>query len=162
MAKKRHKDPPSLKELLGGLVAQPPGDLSSPLEGYAYRFTVYLPLLSQGKEVFTEEHIETLDEFFNKRFQGYSATTAEGNPPWYGSWIRPGSEKAVRDKHMLWVVYTAQVEDAKALFQYLKFILELKHVAGQDVVVIEHTTVWLMKAAKPPHLSGLFIQENDG
>src|SRR5436309_1165877 len=66
-----------LKERLDVLLANPPGDLAlENLEGFAYRFTVYLPRLSFGKEVFTRDQLFLLEALFNRRFQGYSATLA--------------------------------------------------------------------------------------
>ena len=46
--------------------------------------------------------------------------------------------------------YTPQVDEAKTFFRYLKSILELKEVANQDIVLIEHTTVWLMEGGLLP------------
>jgi hypothetical protein len=42
------------------------------------------------------------------------------------------------------------VEGAKLFFRQLKSILELKEVAGQDVVLVEHVTVWLMEGGMVP------------
>jgi hypothetical protein len=56
----------------------------------------------------------------------------------------------VIDGHQLFVIYTPQVEEAKTFFHHLKSILELKEVAGQDVVLIEHTAVWLMEGGLLP------------
>ena len=51
---------------------------------------------------------------------------------------------------MVFIVYTPQVDEAKTFFRYLKSILELKEVANQDIVLIEHTTVWLMEGGLLP------------
>lgn len=147
---RKHGNAPELKKLLRALLSQPPGNLAPPLEGYAYRFTLFLPLLSEGKKVFTDEQTSDLGELFNRRFAGYTATTAEGAPPWYGSWLPAGTARPIIDKHMLFVVYSPQVEEAKTFFGYLKSVLQRKDVANQEVVLIEHTTVWLVKALEPP------------
>jgi hypothetical protein len=42
------------------------------------------------------------------------------------------------------------VEAAKTFFRYLKSILELKEIAGQDVVLVEHVAVWLMEGGLLP------------
>lgn len=150
MARKRLTGTERLKELLAVLKTEPPGDLRPALAGYAYRFTLYLPLLSAGKPVFTSAQRDLLADLFHTRFEGYSAATMEGSPPWYGSWLPPGAERPVIDQHMLFVLYTPQVDEAKTFFRYLKSILQLKEVANQEVVLIEHTTVWLMEGGLLP------------
>jgi hypothetical protein len=139
-----------LKELLGVLKTEPPGELRPALAGYAYRFTLYLPLLGEGKPVFTGEQCDLLGDVFHARFAGFSATSVEGSPPWYGSWLPPGAAKPVIDRHMLFVIYTPQVDEAKTFFRYLNSILQLKEVANQEVVLVEHTVVWLMEGGLLP------------
>jgi hypothetical protein len=56
----------------------------------------------------------------------------------------------VIDRHQLFVVCTPQVEEAKTFFRDLKSILVLKEVAGQEVVLVEHTVVWLMEGGLLP------------
>jgi hypothetical protein len=150
VARKKQTGTARLKELLEVLKTEPRGDLRPALSGYAYRFTLYLPLLSAGNPVFTGEQCDLLGDLFHVRCGGFSATTVEGSPPWYGSWLPPGAERPVIDRHMLFVVYTPQVEEAKMFFRYLKSILQLKEVADQEVVLIEHTTVWLMEGGLLP------------
>jgi hypothetical protein len=136
--------------MLAVLKTEPPGDLRPALTGYAYRFTLYLPLLSAGKPVFTGQQCDLLGDLFHARCAGFSATTVDGSPPWYGSWLPSGAQWPVIDRHMLFVIYTPQVEEAKLFFRYLKSILELKEVAGQDVVLVEHLAVWLMEGGLLP------------
>lgn len=150
MARKKHSGTERLRELLEILKSEPPGDLRPRLHGYAYRFTLYLPLLAEGKPVFTDEQRDLLAYLFYARFAGFSATSVEGSPPWFGSWLPPGAQRPVIDRHQLFVVYTPQVEEAKTFFRHLKSILELKDVARQDVVLVEHTVVWLMEGGLLP------------
>jgi hypothetical protein len=84
VAKKRAR-PVRFERLLDRLKSQPGEDLRPALDGHAYRFTLYLPVLSQGKPVFTGEHIDLLTDVFHRRFEGFSANTVEGGPPWQGS-----------------------------------------------------------------------------
>jgi hypothetical protein len=100
--------------------------------------------------VFTGAPCELLGDLFRTRCAGFSATAVEGSPPWYGSWLPPGAQRPVVDRHMLFVVYTPQVEEAQRFFRYLKSILELKDVAGQEVVLVEHVAVWLMEGGLLP------------
>jgi hypothetical protein len=43
------------------------------------------------------------------------------------------------------VLYTPQTEEAKDFFRQLRWILEQEQVAKQDVILIEHTTAWLVE-----------------
>ncbi len=54
------------------------------------------------------------------------------------------------DRHTLLVVYTPQIEEAKDFFRQLRWVLEQKQVANQDVVLIEHATVWLVESSPLP------------
>jgi hypothetical protein len=155
MARKRAnppsgEQPPSFEQLLQTLKASFRGRLAPPLGGFVYRFTIFLPLLSQGKEVFTAAHRELLAELFHACFQGYTESSSEGHPPWYGSWAPPDTAQPVVDRHTLMVLYTPQIDEAKDFFRQLRWILEQKQVANQDVVLIEHTTAWLVEPSPLP------------
>lgn len=104
MARKKHDATERLRELLEVLKTEPPGDLRPKLHGFAYRFTLYLPLLSEGNPVFTNQQRDLLADLFHSRFEGYSATTLEGSPPWYGSWLPSGAQRPVIDRHQLFVI----------------------------------------------------------
>jgi hypothetical protein len=123
------------------------GRLAPPLGGFVYRFTIFLPLLSEGAEVFTRAQRELLAELFHACCGGFTETSAEGHPPWYGSWAPPGAALPVIDRHTLMVVYTPQTDEAKSFFRQLRWILEQKQVANQEVVLIEHTAAWLVESS---------------
>ncbi len=128
------------------------GRLVPPLCGFAYRFTIFLPLLSEGHEVFSFSQRQLLVQLFHTCFGGYTETSAEGHPPFYGSWLPPGTAQPVVDRHMQMILYSPQIEEAKDFFRQLRWILEQKHVANQEVVLIEHTSVWLVE---PSPLAGI-------
>jgi hypothetical protein len=136
--------------MLGKLKTGYAGRLTPPLQGYVYRFTIYLPLLSEGKEVFSNQMQILLADLFLVCCGGFSETSREGHPPWCGSWVPPGAAQPVIDRHTLTVFYTPQVEEAKDFFRQLRWILERKEVANQDVVLIEHTTAWLVEVTPLP------------
>ena len=78
---------------------------------------------------------------------GFTESAAEGNPPWYGSWAPAGADRPIVDGHIQMIVYTPQIEEAKDFFRQLRWILEQKQVANQEVVLIEHTTAWLVESS---------------
>jgi hypothetical protein len=138
-------EPATLDEMLQKLNTTFKGRLIAPLSGFVYRFTVFLPLLSEGREVFTRPQRLLLAQLFHACFGGYTEASAEGYPSFYGSWLPPGTEQPIIDRHTLMVLYAPQIEEAKDFFRQLRWILEQKQVANQDVVLIEHATVWLVE-----------------
>jgi hypothetical protein len=144
MARNRARES-GLEEMLQTLRAAFKGRLAPPLAGYVYRFTIFLPMLSEGKEVFTRAHKYLLEDIFHDCMNGFTEASSEGHPPWYGSWAPPGATRPIIDRHTLMVIYTPQIDEAKDFFRQLRWVLERKQVANQDVVLIEHTTAWLVE-----------------
>ncbi len=121
--------------------------LAPPLGGFAYRFTIFLPLLSEGQQVFSTAQRQLLGELLHACCGGYTEAFAEGHPPFFGSWLPPGATQPRVDRHTLIILYTCQTEEAKDFFRKLRWILQQKHVANQEVILIEHATVWLVEAS---------------
>lgn len=144
------KTKPGLEEMLDELKSDFHGRLFPPLGGYVYRFSIYLPLLCEGKQVFSNYQQALLGRRFHACFAGYSETSSEGCPPWFGSWSPPGTSEPIIDRHTLIVVYSPQVEEAKIFFCRLRWILEQRQVAEQQVVLIEHIAAWLVEPIPPP------------
>jgi hypothetical protein len=149
VAKKRQRTE-TFEEMLQALRSSFQRRLAPPLGGFVYRFTIFLPLLSEGQVVFSSEQRALLAELFRTCFGGYTEASAEGHPPFFGSWLPPGATRPIVDRHTLMVLYAPQIEEAKDFFRRLRWILEQKHVADQEVVLIEHTTAWLVERAPPP------------
>jgi hypothetical protein len=72
------------------------------------------------------------------RTRGFRASIRREFRDWCGSWLPPEATKPVIDRHMLFVLYTPQVDEDKTFFRHLKSIQELKEVAEQEMVLIEH------------------------
>jgi hypothetical protein len=117
------------------------------LAGLAYRFTIWLPILAEGKPVFTDQHRTLLYDLFYDCCGGFSQSNVEGYPPWTGSWRPAGAAKPFVDHHLLMVVYCLQDAESLIFFRQLKWALEQKHVAAQQVVLIEQVPVHLIEAA---------------
>jgi hypothetical protein len=124
--------------------------LAPPLDGFVYRFTIFLPLLSQGQEVFSLAQCRLLTALFHACCAGVTQAAAEGGPPFHGSWLPPGAAEPTVDRHTVMMIYTPQIEEAKDFFRQLRWILEQPQVANQDVVLIEHTTAWLVERSPLP------------
>src|SRR5258708_723543 len=106
VAKKQHAKKRSLEEAVALLRRRFGGRLTPPLEGLAYRFTIWLPVLAQGKTVFSEEQQSHLNDLFHDCFGGFSQSNLESFPPWSGSWLPPGADEPIIDHHILIVVYS--------------------------------------------------------
>jgi hypothetical protein len=122
------------------------GRLLPSLEGLAYRFTIWLPVQSQGMPVFTEEHKAHLYDLFHDCFGGYTQFRLEGFPPWSVSWLPSGRTEPVVDHHIVLILYTLQDAAATARMRQLKWILQQQHVAAQQIVLIEQVPVQLVEA----------------
>lgn len=70
MAKKLPAKRLSLEEGVALLRHKFGGRLSPPLEGLAYRFTIWLPVQAEGKQVFSEEQQKHLFILFQACFGG--------------------------------------------------------------------------------------------
>lgn len=148
MAKKQLPKKPSLEEVIAQLRERYAGRLIPPLEGLAYRFTIWLPILARGKPVFSGEQRILLTRFICECFGGCSQTTVEGFPPWTGSWLPTGVEESIIDHHIQFVIYTLQDAEALICLRQLKWILQQEQVAAQEVVLIEQVPVHLIEAAE--------------
>lgn len=133
----------SLRERFGNRIAPP-------LEGLAYRFTIWLPVQSGGKPVFSLPQQALIFDLLISCCGDCSQSNLQGFPPWAGAWLPKGKERPIVDHHILMVAYTLQNEDALSCMRQLKWILQQDHVAAQEVVLIENTPVHLIEAEEVP------------
>jgi hypothetical protein len=124
------------------------GRLAPPLEGLAYRFTIWLPVQAKGRPVFSGEQRLLLYALFRDCFGGFSQSSLEGFPPWSGSWLPAGTDEPIVDHHILLIVYSLQDVEALTCLRQLKWVLQQHHVAAQEVVLIEQVPVHLVEAAE--------------
>jgi hypothetical protein len=148
VARKRPTRKVTLEDAVATLRHRHRGRLFPPLEGLAYRFTIWLPILAYGKPVFSEEQRSLLYSLFRDCFGGFSQTSVEGFPPWSGSWLPSGADEPIVDHHILLVIYALQDAEALTCFRQLKWVLQQEHVAAQEVVLIEQVPVHLIEAVE--------------
>ncbi|MFO0896323.1 MAG: hypothetical protein U0836_02740 [Pirellulales bacterium] len=146
MAVKRGKSLEKLLHALDGAKADKAA-LRPPLDGgFAYRFTIWTPVLdADGQVVFSPADLVLITELLTRRFGGCSATSSDSAPPWGGAWLDE-TGKTIAEKHMQIVVYSRQTEEASAFFRDLKAVLE--RAGNQDVVVVERQAVDLMPSGR--------------
>ena len=148
MTRKQQPKKLSLEEGVARLRERYGGRLMPPLEGLAYRFTIWLPIQAKGQPVFSEEHRFILGGLLNHCFGGFTQSNLQGFPPWSGSWLPPEADEPIVDHHILLIVYALQDADAGACMRQLKWLLQQEHVAAQQVVLIEQVPVQFVEAAE--------------
>jgi len=148
VAKRPLPKKPNLEEALDLLRSRYEGRLFPPLQGLAYRFTIWLPILARGKPVFTTEQRFLVKGFVLDCFGGFSESSVEGFPPWSGSWLPAGAEEPIVDHHIVLIIYSLQDAEALTCMRQLKWIFQQEHVAAQEVVLIEQIPVHLIEAAE--------------
>jgi hypothetical protein len=124
------------------------GRLKPPLAGLAYRFTIWLPVQAIGQPVFSDTQRYVLRSVLDQCFGGFSQTTLESNPPWFGSWLPDGAEEPVVDFHIQLVIYALQDAESIACIRQLKWLLQQEHIAAQEIVLIEQVPVQFVEAAE--------------
>jgi hypothetical protein len=120
--------------------------LAPPLEGLAYRFTIWLPIQAGGQPVFTSEQQSHVTDLLMDCFGGFSQSNMEGFPLWSGYWLPVGAEAPIVDHHLLLIVYSLQNSEALNCMRQLKWVLQQDEVAAQEVVLIEQVPVHLIEA----------------
>jgi hypothetical protein len=146
MARKYARRKPDFEETIGLLRRRFGGRLAPPLEGLAYRFKIWLPVLAQGKTVFSGAHRDLLRAFFHSCFGGFSQSNLEAAPPWSGSWLPDGAAAPIVDHHIHLIVYSLQDAEALTCMRQLKWTLQQDQQAAQQVVLIEKVPVHLIEA----------------
>src|SRR4051794_17044638 len=105
MAKKKLPRNPSLEDAIAALRQRYAGRLVPPLDGLAYRFTIWLPILARGRAVFAKDQRVLINNLLLACFGGCSQSSVEGFPPWTGSWLPDASAEPIVDHHILLIVY---------------------------------------------------------
>ena len=148
MARKQPPRKLTLEQGAAALRARFGGRLKPPLEGLAYRFTIWLPVQAKGQPVFSEVQRLVVRGVLDDCFGGFSQTNLEGYPPWFGSWLPEGAGEPVVDFHVQMVVYALQDAEAVVCMRQLKWLLQQEHVAAQQVVLIEQVPVQFVESAQ--------------
>jgi hypothetical protein len=75
------------------------------LQGFAYRFTIFFPLLSgaTGRGIFSAREAAALAEFLNDAFGGCTVETVGNTPPLTGMW-KKGTTLMLMATQELWSI----------------------------------------------------------
>jgi len=149
---RKNRSPSRLAAELRVLSQRIPEDLFLPslrerparVQGYAYKFSLTLPLFAaDGNRVFVTEHLTHLHEFFDRRFGGCSGTSFRSGAPYFGEYLPEGTEP-VRDYNTVTIVYANPIDASDRFFRELKPILRIAPLITQDEILIERSEVYLV------------------
>lgn len=114
------------------------------VEGFAYKFTLTLPLFAAGGDrVFLHEHLAHLHELFDRRFGGCSGTSFRSSAPYFGEYLPQGVEP-VRDHNTITFVYANPIDASDRFFAELKVVLREASLIPQEEILIERSEVFLV------------------
>lgn len=123
------------------------------LIGYAYKFSLLLPVTEKGRSIFSSEEEDKLRTLFEKDFGGYTCTKGVTHPLVTGGYIdKTGTP--VTNEHTRFEVYAKPTESTttyfkeleKNLIKYSKNIItkRVEDYEGEKKILIELTTVKLL------------------
>jgi len=123
------------------------------LTGYAYKFSLLLPLTGNSKLIFSPKEEEELCTLFGKDFGGYTCTRGITHPLLMGGYLDK-SGALVRNKHTRFEVYSNQndlsiryfKELSNNLVRYSKNVIaeRINGYKGEEKILIELVTVNLL------------------
>ncbi len=152
MARRRSR-PTEFQAELAALHQSIPEELHLPslvddrLEGFAYLFTIVLPLLTaDGQPVFTEPILQELLRALDQRFGGCLVASSSAHPPYWGLWHPTGDQLAEPEKDYVTTiqVYANPIEPANKFFTGLKQLLKTAGRIEQREILISRIDCWLM------------------
>ena len=123
------------------------------LTGYAYKFSLLLPITGNSKLIFSPEEEEELRTLFGEDFGGYTCTRGITHPLLMGGYLDK-SGALVRNKHTRFEVYSNQndlsiryfKELSNNLVRYSENVIagRINGYKGEEKILIELITVKLL------------------
>lgn len=111
------------------------------LSGYAYKFTLTIPLLFEGREVFSGLDKVKLLGLLTEDFGGCTCTEDIVHPLFAGTWIDEQGN-IVKNNNAMYVIYATQTDKSKEYFKTLQ--LNLQKSSGEEKILIEMIPVTLL------------------
>lgn len=123
------------------------------LSGYAYKFSLLLPITEKGKFIFSSQEEEEMRTLFEEDFGGYTCTQGVTHPLVMGGYI---DENGIRvlNEHTRFEAYTKQTDLAIRYFEELERNLikysenviakRVENYKGEKKILIELTSVKLL------------------
>jgi len=116
----------------------------SDVVGFAYKFSLFIPLTENGEYIFSEENEDCLRELLNMDFGGCTYTKYATHPLLAGEWINPETGETVINEHSRYEVYTKQTRKSQQYFRELEERLREHFTIPQYKILIEMVSVMLL------------------
>jgi hypothetical protein len=110
------------------------------LKGFVYKFTLVLPIMFEGKQVFSEEDRILLRDLLTADFGGCTYTNDINHPLFEGTY-QMDNEVAL-NQNAMYIVYALQSEDSIDYFRTLQKNLE--NYTGEEKILIEMMALTLL------------------
>lgn len=111
------------------------------LKGYAYKFTLVIPILLKGKMIFSESDRDKLLILLIKDFKGCTFTEDISHPLFAGMGM-DDKGRIVKNNNAMYIVYALQTDKSKKYFETLQLNLQ-KH-SKEEKILIEMIPVTLL------------------
>lgn len=124
------------------------------LAGFAYKFTLFLPITFRGERIFSEEEESHLRRLLNEDFGGCTYTRNVTHPLIAGEWLDPQTGLIIINEHSRFEVYAKQSTQSEHYFSMLARQLEaysqtviaarISGYTGEAQILIEMVSVKLL------------------
>ena len=111
------------------------------LSGYAYKFTLFIPISEADKVIFSDDDRHALCQLFNNDFGGVTYSKDVVHPLLSGEW-KDDNGKVVVNNHARFEIYTQQSDTCIRYFCELKKNLEAH--SGEQTIIVEKVAVHLI------------------
>lgn len=111
------------------------------LSGYAYKFTLIIPLLFKGKEVFSASDKKKLLDLLSEDFGGCTCSGDITHPLYVGTSMNKKGE-IVKNNNAMYTVYALQTDESIEYFQALQS--NLQEYSSEEKILVEMTSVTLL------------------
>ncbi|MBI1926176.1 hypothetical protein HYR99_18235 [Candidatus Poribacteria bacterium] len=110
------------------------------LRGFVYRFTLVIPIMLEGKQVFSEGDRILLRNLLTEDFGGCTYTNDINHPLFEGTYQM--DNEVVVNQNAIYMVYALQNEDSIDYFRTLQRNLEIH--AGEEKILVEMMALTLL------------------
>ncbi len=114
------------------------------LSGYAYKFTLFLPLTKGSKQIFSTDSRDQLRRLLVDNFGGVTYSRDVVHPLLRGEW-EDDEGNVITNEHAKYEVYSQPNEICERYFRELK--KNLQTFSGEADILVEKTTVELLESS---------------
>lgn len=110
-------------------------------KGFAYKFSILIPIYSNTREIFTRNDLASLQNVFSEDFGGCTRTNDVTHPLLMGTY-KDEKGDVLLEKHSKFTVIAKQNDNSTEYFKLLQQILE--DYSGETKILIERVPIELI------------------